>query len=93
MKKVRKILAVILGVLVLVLIICIFVSCNSPSYHAQVNQNIETGEVTYTVRDITFHVVEIDGCEYLIGVKGYSGFMAPKVNSKCCETQACTEKY
>lgn len=33
----------------------------------------------------TFDVIEIDGCEYVIGSAGYKGYMAHKGNCKYCE--------
>ena len=46
---------------------------------------------------VTLHVVEIDGCEYLIGrdcqdYKGY-GYLSHKGNCKYCEERRRAEKY
>ena len=67
-----------------------FVSCSDTSHNieTQKHENHETGEVTYVARDVTFHVVEIDSCEYLIGDSygGYHGYgyLSHKGNCKYC---------
>jgi len=98
MQKVRKILAVILSVLMLIFIALAIVSCDDASYReTQVQENQETGEITYVARGITFHVVEIDGCEYLVGVGGAGdcskGYMSHKGNCKYCEERRRAEQY
>lgn len=98
MQKIRKILAVILGVLMLIFIAFAIVSCDDASYReTQVKENQETGEVTYVTRGVTFHVVEIDGCEYLMGSNsgGYDGYgyLSHKGNYKYCEERRRSEKY
>ncbi len=37
-----------------------------------------------------FEVIEIDGCEYLIGTHGYGGFMTHKGNCKFCAERNTT---
>ena len=98
MKKVRKILVVILGVLMLIFIALAIVSCDDASYReTQVQENKETGEITYVARGITFYVVEIDGCEYLVGISGgvnsSKGYMSHKGNCKYCEERRRAEQY
>ena len=98
MQKIRKILAVILGVLMLIFIALAIVSCDAASYcETQVHEHPETGEVTYVVRGITFQVVEIDGCEYLVGEKGFgdnsTGYISHKGNCKYCEERRRAEQY
>ena len=98
MQKTRKILAVILSVLMLILIALAIVSCDDASYReTQVQENQETGEITYVARGITFHVVEIDGCEYLVGCDGFGdaskGYMSHKGNCKYCEERRRAEQY
>lgn len=98
MKKVRKILAIILGVLMFIFIALAIVSCDDASYReTQVQENQETGEITYVARGITFHVVEIDGCEYLVGREGCGetskGYMSHKGNCKYCEERRRAEQY
>lgn len=98
MKKVRKILVVLLGVLMLIFIAFSIVSCDDVPYReTQVKKNQETGEITYITGGVTLHVVEIDGCEYLIGrdcqdYKGY-GYLSHKGNCKYCEERRRAEKY
>ena len=98
MQKIRKVLTVILGVLMLILIAFAIVSCDDASYReTQIKENQETGEVTYVTRGVTLHVVEIDGCEYLIGrggngYEGY-GYLSHKGNCKYCEERRRAEKY
>ena len=102
MKKVRKILVVLLGVLLgapmLIFIAFSIVSCDDASYtETQVTENQETGEITYTARGVKFHVVEIDGCEYIIGTRMHSDgeavYMSHKGNCKYCEERRRAEKY
>ena len=98
MQKTRKILAVILGVLTLIFIALAIVSCDDASYtETQVTENPETGEITYTARGVKFHVVEIDGCEYIMGTRMYSdgeaGYMSHKGNCKYCEERRRAEQY
>ena len=98
MKKVRKILVVLLGVLMLIFIVFSIVSCDDVPYReTQVTENPETGEITYTARGVKFHVVEIDGCEYIMGTRMYSdgeaGYMSHKGNCKYCEERRRAEKY
>ena len=71
-----------------ILFVISLVSCDDVSYtETQKRKNPETG-VTYTTEGVTFHVVEIDSCEYLIGRKisgDYSfGYMSHKGNCKYC---------
>ena len=98
MKKARKILVVILSVLMLIFIALAIVSCDDASYReTQVQENQETGEITYVARGITFHVVEIDGCEYLVGRcsggNSGTGYMSHKGNCKYCEERRRAEQY
>lgn len=92
MATVRKILTIVLFVLMLIVMVIGLVSCDcdNASYNqTQVKKNENTGEVTYTIRGVELHVVEIDGCEYLIGIgqAGYAGygFLTHKGNCKYCE--------
>ena len=76
-------------ILIVVLFAISFVSCNDTSYiETQKHQNPETGEVIYVTRGVTLHVVEIDGCEYLMGCAGNGyegyGYLSHKGNCKYC---------
>lgn len=92
MATVRKILTIVLFILMLIAMAISLVSCDcdNTSYNqTQVKENENTGEVTYIIRGVELHVVEIDGCEYLIGHRyitdGSEGYITHKGNCKYCE--------
>ena len=65
-------------------------SCNDAYVETETQKykNPKTGEVTYVTRDVTFYVVEIDSCEYIMGrsCSGYNGYgyLSHKGNCKYC---------
>ena len=94
----RKILTVVLSILAAIFITVAITACDDASYNkTQVNEDPETGEITYVARGITFHVVEIDGCEYLVGHysggSSATGYMSHKGNCKYCEERRRAEQY
>lgn len=107
MQKIRKILAVILGVLMLIFIALAIVSC-SEQPDTNVYHKVEKTNDVYKVKadiinlseeygDICLRTVVIDSCEYLIGSghetsKGF-GYLSHKGNCKYCEERRRAEKY
>ena len=83
--------------LILLFAVALFTACDeSNRYETQVVET-ETGETVYKVDGVTLHVVEIDGCEYLIGHywigdNGY-GYLSHKGNCKYCEERRRAEQY
>lgn len=94
----RKILTVVLSILAAIFMAVAITACDDASYNkTQVNEDPETGEVTYTVRGVKFHVVEIDGCEYIMGTRYHSDgeavYISHKGNCKYCEERRRAEQY
>ena len=84
-------------ILILFFAVALFTACDESNRYETQTIETETGETVYKVDGVKLHVVEIDGCEYLIGHywisdNGY-GYLSHKGNCKHCEERRRAERY
>ena len=79
----------IFSIICLCALILSFSACQPKNPHEQIIQCETLNDTVFKTKYCKFYVIEIDGCEYLIGQTsgdGYSrGFMSHKGNCKYCE--------